>query len=158
MKIIEAVEQHFYEVNYGNNWTDASVKDVLKNISFEQATKKAGNVNTIALLLFHMDFYNKVVYDRLVGTKKHFEHEESVQPPNISNETDWQQLQKGYFDNVDKIYKAILSFDESRLFEQTTKNTPYKNLHGLVEHIHYHLGHIALLKKLVEINQQWRNG
>ncbi len=149
MKIIEAIAQHFREVNYGNNWTDASVKDVLQNISFEQAMKKTGNANTIAILLFHMDFYNMVVYDRLVGIKRKFEHEESLQQPNITTEEDWQQLQKAYFENVDKIHKAIIAFNESHLFEETTRNTPYKNLHGLIEHIHYHLGQISLLKKLV---------
>jgi hypothetical protein len=148
MKIIEAIAQHFYEVNYGNNWTDASVKDALQAITWEQAVKKIGNANTIALLLFHMDFYNMVVYDRLVGIKRHFEHEESLKAE-VNSEEDWQQLQETYFANVAKIHQAILQFDESLLFEQKTKNTPYKNLHGLVEHIHYHLGQINLLKKLV---------
>jgi hypothetical protein len=149
MRIVEAIAQHFYEVNYGNNWTDAAVKQVLEGVSYDQATRKVGNANTIALLLFHMNFYNMVVYDRLVGIKRNFEHEESLQQPTINNEEDWQQLQKTYFENADKIYQAILQFDESRLFEQTTRNTPYKNLHGLVEHIHYHLGQISLLKKVV---------
>ena len=144
---IKAIAQHFYEVNYGNNWTDANVKDSLQGINFQQATKQVGNANTIALLLYHMDFYNMVVYDRLVDIKRHFEHEESLQSE-IKNEAEWQQLQQTYFENVDKIHAAILNFDEARLFELTTKNTPYKNVHGLVEHIHYHLGQINLLKKL----------
>lgn len=148
MKLTEAIAQHFYEVNYGGNWTDAAVKDALKDITYEQATKKIGSANTIALLLFHMDFYNMVVYDRLVGNKRSFQHEESLQP-DIKNEKEWQQLQQTYFDNVDRIHKAILAFDESLLFEVKTKNTPYKNLHGLVEHIHYHLGQINILKRII---------
>jgi hypothetical protein len=148
MKFIEAIALHFYEVNYGNNWTDACVKDALKDVSWEIASKQTGNANTIALLLYHMNFYNMVVYDRLVGIKRHFEHEESLQS-NIHNETDWQKMQQSYFENIDKIHKAILAFDESLLFEKKTSNTPYKNLHGLVEHIHYHLGQINLLKKII---------
>lgn len=151
MKVIEAIAQHFYEVNYGNNWTDAAVKDVLDGITHDQATKQIGGANSIALLLFHMDFYNMVVYDRLVDVTRKFDHEESLQPPVINSETDWQQLQETYFKNVDKIHKAILAFDETRLFEKITTNTPYKNLHGLVEHIHYHLGQISLLKKLTQL-------
>lgn len=147
MKLIQAIAQHFYEVNHGGNWTDAAVKDILQGITWQQATKKNGEANTIALLLFHMDFYNRVVYDRLVGVKRHFEHEESLQCT-ISNEAEWEQLKATYFENVSKIHQAILAFDEDRLFEETTRNTPYKNLHGLIEHIHYHLGQIALLKRL----------
>ena len=148
MKLTETIAQHFYEVHYGNNWTDASVKDALQRISWEQAVKKIGNTNTIGLLLFHMNFYNMVVYDRLVGITRHFEHEESLKVE-LSSEEDWQQLQETYFANVAKIHQAILQFDESLLFEHKTKNTPYKNLHGLIEHVHYHLGQINLLKKLV---------
>jgi hypothetical protein len=148
MKLTETIAQHFYEVHYGNSWTDASVKDALQGITWEQAVKKIGNVNTIGLLLFHMDFYNMVVYDRLVGIKRHFEHEESLKVE-ITSEDDWQQLQETYFANVVKIHQAILRFDESNLFEKITENTPYKNLHGLIEHVHYHLGQINLLKKLV---------
>jgi len=148
MKLTETIARHFYEVHYGNNWTDASVKDALEGISREQAVKKIGNTNTIALLLFHLDFYNMVVYDRLVGNQKHFEHEESLKVE-ITSEDDWQRLQETYFANVAKLHQAILQFDESLLFEEKTSNTPYKNLHGLVEHVHYHLGQINLLKKLV---------
>ncbi len=148
MKLTEVIAQHFYEVNYGNNWTDSNVKDSLQGISFEHAIKQIGHTNSISLLVFHMDFYNMVVYNRMVGVTKHFEHEESLQVE-IANEVEWQQLQKTYFENVDKIHTAILNFDDARLFEQVTTNTPYKNLHGLIEHIHYHLGQINLLKKLV---------
>lgn len=148
MKFIEAIAQHFYEVNYGNNWTDACVKDALKDVSWEQASKQIGGANTIALLLYHMDFYNMVVYDRLAGIKRHFEHEESLRS-DMTGEDDWQQMQRIYFGNVDKIHKAILAFDEASLFEKKTANTPYKNLHGMVEHIHYHLGQINILKKII---------
>ncbi len=148
MKLTETIAQHFYEVHYGGNWTDASVKDALDGVTWKQASHKIRNANTIALLLFHMNFYNMVVYDRLVGVKRHFEHEESLKAE-LHNEEDWQQLQDTYFANVAKIHQAILQFDESNLFEEKTKNTPYKNLHGLIEHIHYHLGQINLLKKLV---------
>ncbi len=148
MKLTEVIAQHFYEVNYGNNWTDSNVKDSLQGISFEHAIKQIGHTNSISLLVFHMDFYNMVVYNRMVGVTKHFEHEESLQVE-IANEVEWQQLQKTYFENVDKIHTAILNFDDARLFEEVTTNTPYKNLHGLIEHIHYHLGQINLLKKLI---------
>lgn len=148
MKLTEAIAQHFYEVNYGNNWTDACMKDVLSGISYRQATQQVGNANTIALLLFHIDFYNLVVLDRLLGTSRAFQHEESLQTPSIHSTAEWLQLQQKYFENVDRLHAAILDFPDDRLFETTSRNTPYKNLHGVVEHIHYHLGQISLLKKI----------
>ena len=148
-EILKSIAKHFYEVNYGNNWTDASVKDSLQNVSYEQAVKQIGKANTIALLLFHMDFYNNVVYNRIAGINRRFDHEESLQV-NIADEAGWNTLQQSYFENVDRIHQAILAFDASLLFEEKTANTPYKNLHGMIEHLHYHLGQINLLKKLLQ--------
>lgn len=147
MNLVKNIAQHFHEVHYGNSWTDVAMKDVLKDISWQQAVKKVGDTNTIAVLVHHMDFYNLVVYARLLESSEKFEHEDSFRIQ-VENQADWDKLVKRYFDNVEMIHRKILELDESKLFELKTANTLYKNLHGLVEHIHYHLGQISLLKKL----------
>jgi hypothetical protein len=150
MKITEAIAQHFYEVHYGDSWTDVAMKDVLKDISRQQAIQKIGDTNTIAVLVHHMNFYNTVVYDRCFGEQHEFNHEDSF-VIEINNEEDWLRLQKNYFENVERIHQAILSMDEEKLFtvRSNNQNTFYKNLHGLIEHIHYHLGQLSLLKKII---------
>lgn len=147
MKLTEAIAEHFYQANYGDNWTDVAVKAVLADTRYEQAVQKRGDANTIAILVHHMDFYNRVVYDRLIEGGKTFEHEDSVRVE-IRSQADWEALKKRYFEMVDTIHRKILELDESKLFEKKTANTLYKNLHGLTEHIHYHLGQIVILKKL----------
>jgi hypothetical protein len=150
MKITEAIAQHFYEVHYGKNWTDVAMKDVLKDIPWEQAIQKVDSVNTITVLVHHMNFYNMVVYDRCFGEQGQFEHEDSLSV-SIKNDEDWLQLQHHYFTNADKIHHHILLLDEEKLFtvRPGNQNTFYKNLHGLIEHIHYHLGQVSLLKKII---------
>jgi hypothetical protein len=148
--VANAIAQHFYEVHYGGNWTDAALKDALKDISFEQATHKAGNANTIALLLHHIDFYNRVVYDRCFGQQNEFKHEDSLHVQ-VDSDAGWLELQKRYFDTADKLHQFILTVKDEDLFIAKGKNrrTLYKNLHGVIEHIHYHLGQINLLKKII---------
>ncbi len=149
--LVNAIAQHFYEVHYGNNWTDASVNDAIKDISWEQATKQLGSVNTIALLVHHMHFYNSVVYNRCFEDEdKEFDHEDSL-VVNVQNQKDWEQLKATYFELVSKLNTSILNLREDVLFTKRLGNekTYYKNLHGLIEHIHYHLGQINLLKKML---------
>lgn len=145
----QAVAQHFYDVHYGGNWTDVCLQDVLKDLSYEQAQTRTGDTNSISLLLYHMMFYNQVVFDGTFGEKKHFEHEESVQS-NVQNGSDWQKLKDDYFALVQKIYQHILNLSDDQLLVTRPGNhsTNYKNLHGMIEHIHYHLGQISLLRKL----------
>jgi hypothetical protein len=155
MKLIEAIAQHFYEVNYGSNWTDVAMKDALKEVSFKQAIKKISDLNTIAVLVHHIHFYNMVVYNRCFAEKqKEFKHEDSV-IAEVTSEAEWQQLQDLYFDLADKLHQEILKLEDDALFtiRPSIQNTYYKNLHGLIEHIHYHLGQISLLKKLTNAGQ-----
>jgi hypothetical protein len=102
MKLTEAIAQHFYEVHYGDNWTDVAMKDVLKDITWQQAVQQIDDTNTIAVLVHHMDFYNMVVYDRCFGEQHEVNHEESFSIE-IKNEAGWDQLQKRYFTTVTKI-------------------------------------------------------
>jgi hypothetical protein len=151
MKLAKVIAQHFYEVHYGDNWADVAVKDVIKDITWPQAVQRVGDANTIAVLLHHMNFYNMVVYNRCFEeNQKEVRHEDSLHVE-VNSDEDWQQLQKRYFDLAEKLHAAILTLDDTILFtvRPGNQNTYYKNLHGLIEHIHYHLGQISLLKKII---------
>jgi len=46
----------------------------------------------------------------------------------------------------------IEQLPESQLwvtFSQEKYGNYYRNLHGIIEHIHYHLGQIVLIKKII---------
>ncbi len=51
----------------------------------------------------------------------------------------------------------IETLDEAKLFEDFADpkyGNYYRNLHGIIEHTHYHLGQISLIKKIIrETNQ-----
>ena len=47
---------------------------------------------------------------------------------------------------MEKLDEAKLS----EIFADPQYGNFYRNLHGIIEHTHYHLGQISLLKKLVK--------
>ena len=57
MNISQQIAKHFKEVYFGGNWTDVNLKDSLKDISWQQATTKLYSFNTIAALVYHIDYY-----------------------------------------------------------------------------------------------------
>ncbi|RZM30200.1 MAG: DinB family protein [Pedobacter sp.] len=153
MKLNEEVAKHFRDVYSGDNWTSVNLQDTLHGITWEQANTKIRDLHTIAELLFHINYYVDVVLKRLKGEPLVASDTLSFTLPPIENEHDWQLL-------IDKVASDAEAFtDEIRKiadhdFEKNIADPKYgsyyRNIHGIVEHNHYHLGQIVLLKKLIQ--------
>ena len=75
-----------------------------------------------------------------------FEH-----PPILSHE-DWEKLLNKTWDDAENFAALIEHLPESKLGETFTDEkygNYYRNIHGVIEHTHYHLGQIVLIKKLL---------
>ena len=73
------------------------------------------------------------------------------QPP-IHSPEDWQNLLTQTWANAEAPARLIEQLPEPQLAETfiSEQYGPYyRNLHGAIEHVHYHLGQIALVKKLL---------
>ncbi len=57
MTLIKQVAKQFRDVYFGGNWTAVNVKDTLSDIDWHQAVTKVHNLNTIATLVFHINYY-----------------------------------------------------------------------------------------------------
>ena len=58
MKTTQQLAKHFRDVHFGGNWTFVNLKDTLADISWQEATAKHLDFNTIANLLFHINYYD----------------------------------------------------------------------------------------------------
>jgi hypothetical protein len=61
-------------------------------------------------------------------------------------------IQKALHD-AENLATKIEMIDEAKLFEDFSDpkyGSYYRNLLGIIEHTHYHLGQISLIKKLVQ--------
>jgi uncharacterized damage-inducible protein DinB len=153
MKTTEHIAQHIIEVFDGDNWTDVNMKDTLRDINFKDATTiTKASYNTIAALVYHIAFYNEIVLQRLRGINPAISSANGFDLPTIKNENDWQQIKQRCFQSAHELAAAVIKLPEEKLGELTITghSTHYKTLHGAVEHVHYHLGQIVLLKKLVK--------
>ena len=150
--LTKQIAQHFKEIHFGGNWTSSNLKDTLEGVTWQQATTQVYSFNTIATLVFHINYFVSAVLKVLQGEQLNAHDKFSFEHPPILSEADWTTL-------LDKCQRAVELFaalveelPESKLWEDFTDKkygNYYRNIHGIIEHSHYHLGQIVLIKKIV---------
>jgi len=145
------IAKHLKEVHTGGNWTWSNMKDVLSDITREEAFTKIGTINTIAVLTYHINYYVRSITRVLEGKPLDSSDETSFECP-VMNDEEWEQMKKDVLEDGEKLADLIAAFPDSKLeddFVDPKYRSYFRNFHGLIEHTHYHLGQIAILKKLV---------
>ena len=151
MNFPQQIAKHLRDVHFGGNWTSVNLKDTLEGITLEQATKKNADLNSIAVLVFHMNYYVDVIIKVLQGQSVKAHDKFSFELPPIRSEEEWQSLVNKALTEAETLAGLIEQLTEGQLddfFMDKKYGTYYRNFHGLIEHCHYHLGQIVILKKL----------
>jgi hypothetical protein len=152
MSLTKQIAKHFRDVHFGGNWTSSNLKEHLADITWEQAMTKVYSFNTIAILVFHMNYYVSEVSKVLQGQSLEAKDKYSFDLPPIQSAEDWERLLNKTWTDAENFAALIEQVPEARLWEDFTDNkygNYYRNLTGIIEHIHYHLGQIVLIKKIL---------
>lgn len=152
MNTPQQIAKHLRDVHYGGNWTCVNLKDSLGGITWEQATTKVHSFNTIAVLVYHINYYVGVVQKVLEGQPLQGKDTESFNCPPISSEEAWQAMLDKTWSDMEHLVTLIEQLPEQKLWETFVDEkygTYYRNLQGMIEHTHYHLGQITLIRKLL---------
>ncbi|TRW24247.1 DUF1572 domain-containing protein [Flavobacterium zepuense] len=155
MNASKQVAKHFREVFFGGNWTTVNLKDTLADVTWQQALTQVYTLNTIATLTCHMTYYVSAVSKVLQGEPLNASDKLSFNHPPIESEDDWQQLLKNIWHEAEKFSLLIENLPEDKLWEDFDNGNYgiyYRNLNGIIEHTHYHLGQIVILKKILVAN------
>ena len=153
--LTKQIAQHFREVYFGGNWTSSNIKDNLSDVNWQQATKQVYSFNTIATLVFHINYFVSAVRKVLQGEHLNAHDKFSFDTPPILSETDWKSLLDKTWRDAELFATLVEELPEDKLWEDFTDKkygNYYRNIHGIIEHAHYHLGQIVLIKKI--INEQ----
>jgi hypothetical protein len=152
MNLSQQTAKHFRDVHFGGNWTSVNLKDTLADISWQQAVTKVDDFNTIAALVYHMNYYVSAVLKVLQGQPLSASDKFSFDLPPIQNEADWENLLHKTWTDAENFASLLELLPEScfgEIFTDEKYGTYYRNMHGIIEHIHYHLGQIVIIKKLL---------
>lgn len=152
MKTTQQIAKHFKDVHFGGNWTSVNLKDTLSDINWQQAVTRVHDLNTIAVLVFHINYYVSVMTKVLQGEPLNAHDRYSFDLPPITNEEDWQSLVHKALTEAERMAACIEELDDSKLYNDFAApqyGNYYRNLTGVIEHTHYHLGQIVLIKKII---------
>jgi hypothetical protein len=141
------------EVFLGGKWiANTNWKEQLLDTTWEQAIYKIENLNTIALLTFHINYYVKGLLHVLQGGDLLIKDKFSFDIPEMIVETEWQSLVNEFISNVETFINTIEKMEESKLndpFVEEKYGSYGRNFEGVIEHSYYHLGQVVLLKKMM---------
>ena len=147
--------RHLY---FGGNWTSVNFKDTLADLTWQQAITRVHSLNTIATLVFHTGYYINAVTAVLKGEPLNAKDAYSFDHPPIKAAEDWETLLNKTWKDLEEFMTLIDQFPVDKLGEDFTDGkygSYYRNIQGIIEHSHYHLGQIAIIKKiLAESNQK----
>lgn len=157
MKISSHIAQHLLDVYTGGNWTEVSLAQTIAGISLQEAvTVTPASPNSIAAIIHHLDFWNRVMIQRLQGIQPEIPEANGFDVPVLNTDADWKRLVKATLASASELAVAISHTEDSQLEQPIVGGSAsvYKNVQGTVEHIHYHLGQIVILKKLAAKSSQ----
>jgi hypothetical protein len=152
MTTTQQLAKHLRDVHFGGNWTCSNLRDVLKDITWQQATTPIHSFNTIAILTWHVSYYVTAQLEVLQGKPLHAKDELSFTHPSIHSQEDWERIQETIWGNAEKLACLIEQLPDEVLqdfFTDEKYGTYFRNLQGNIEHMHYHLGQMIIIKKLL---------
>ena len=153
MTLQQNIARQFRDVYFGGNWCAVNLKDTLSDVVWQQANLQVYSLNSIATLACHMTYYVTEVLKVLEGGPLVASDKESFEHLPFTSQEDWQTFLEKAWAEAESFAIAIEQLPEEKLWEPFTDEKYgnfYRNLCGIIEHMHYHLGQIVMIKKILK--------
>lgn len=141
------------EVLLNGTWiANTNFKEQLETVTWQQATKQIGTLNTIALLTFHINYYLEGILNVFKGGALEIRDQYSFDMQPIKSENDWNHLSHDFLTNATLFVNHVSKMDDEKwdtAFVDEKYGTYHRNIEGVIEHCYYHLGQVSLIKKLM---------
>ena len=148
-----AIANRLREVLLDGKWiANTNFKEQILSVNWEQAIQKVENLNTIALLTFHINYYLAGLLNVFAGGKLEIKDKYSFDLPEIKSEKDWNKLVNDFLVNSEIFANQVEQMDESLLdqpFAEEKYGSYLRNIEGVIEHSYYHLGQVSLIRKII---------
>ena len=153
MKLTTQIANRFREVLLNGVWVaGTNFKAQLTGLTWKQAIMKPGSLNSIAALTFHIHYYIAGILSVLEGGPLDIRDKFSFDLPPIESQEDWEKLLNKVWNDSEKFANMVEQMPEERLhevFADKKYGNYQRNIDAMIEHSYYHLGQIALIKKML---------
>ena len=142
------------EVLMDGRWiANTNYKELLSDVTWEEAIQPVENLNTIAALTYHIYYYLNGISIVFDGGELTIKDKYSFDVPTIASKDDWQHLMTDFLIAAETFIKQVEQLPDNqwnKIFVAKEYGTYWRNIEGVIEHCYYHLGQMSLLKKLIQ--------
>lgn len=153
MEIHAQLASRFREVMLNGKWiANTNYRDLLSDVSFEEAIQKVGSLNTIAALTFHINYYIKGILNVFEGGKLEIRDKYSFDMTPVQSQDDWNAMVAELFSNSENFAAHLEGMSSEKLnsvFVDEKYGSYQRNIEAMIEHAYYHLGQLSLIKKIL---------
>lgn len=136
----------------GDAWYGDSLSEILENVTTEKALARPfPNALNIWELVLHLTFTEEIMRRRIEGEAAKIVGAEDFPTVSETSEAAWENTLEELKTSHEKLVKTIKNLNDAQL-DETVKgydHSKYFLLHGLIQHLVYHAGQIALIKKML---------
>ncbi|MFD2556775.1 DinB family protein [Sphingobacterium tabacisoli] len=144
------------EVLLNGHWiANTNYKEQIIDLNWQQATQRIADLNTIAALTYHINYYLDGLLNAFENGKLEISDRYSFELPPITSEKGWNELVAKFLANAERFANKVERMEDDtfdRIFIDEKYGTYLRNIEGVIEHSYYHLGQITLIKKLIVVD------
>lgn len=136
----------------GDAWYGDSFLEILESVTAEKALARPfSNALNIWELVLHLTFTEEIMRRRIEGEEAKISGAEDFPQILESGEAAWENAIRELKDSHEKLVETIENLADARLDETVkgSEHSKYFLIHGLIQHLVYHAGQIALIKKFL---------
>jgi uncharacterized damage-inducible protein DinB len=151
------IAKQLEDFHFGGNWTAVNMRETLGDLNWQEATQKIGSLHSISELVYHINYFIRVVNRVMQGHPLEGNDAVSFDCPPVNSQADWEALKEKSWEDARTFSALAAKLPEARLEEllgDKKYGTYQRNLNGIIEHSHYHLGQIVLIKKLIRSSSE----
>jgi hypothetical protein len=116
MKRNQYLAMRLREVFLDGQWiANTNYKDLISDLTVEQATRKVGNVNTIAALVYHINYYLSGLIPVMDGGALEISDQDSFDLPAISTDKEWKAMVDTLLFNAEKFADKVEYMPDEQL-------------------------------------------
>lgn len=154
METSTQLAKRFKEVILDGHWiANTNFKELLADLNWQQATQQVDTLNTIAALTFHVNYYIGGLVNVFKGGGLDIRDKYSFDLPPIQSAEDWDKLRNEFWSNAEAFAAHVAQMSDEKLdspFVDEKYGTYRRNIEAMIEHAYYHMGQVAMLRKLIK--------
>ncbi|SCY78902.1 DUF1572 family protein [Flavobacterium caeni] len=153
MKKSKALADRLREVILNGTWiANTNFKHQLTGTDWQTATRSIANLNSMAVLAQHIDYYIAGINNVFKGGTLDISDRYSFDFAPITSQQQWESVLEKFWKDAEEFAALVEKIDDEQLeqaFVDVKYGTFLRNIDGMIEHAYYHLGQVVLIKKML---------